>query len=300
MIAVLGAAGHVGRQVAELLLARNEPLRVLEHHRGLGDLQRSGAEVVRGDARDVEALRRLFAGARSALVLLPEDLSDPRFVEGRARMTRSIADALAAERVPHVVALSAVGAERPDAAGPPAGLRELERALSAFSGANVLFLRSALYMDYLLANLPLIRSQHISGSAVRGDLALPMIATSDVAAEAAERLARRDFVGVQSKLLFGPEDVTMREATEAIGARLGIAKLPYVEFPPDQLAGALVQAGMSHEAASLLVEMQLALNQGRPFANVPRSAGSTTSTTLQAFLSRALPEEAPVASTDDR
>jgi hypothetical protein len=47
---------------------------------------------------------------------------------------------------------------------------------------------------------------------------------------------------------------------------------------------------MSHEAASLLVEMQLALNEGRPFAHLPRErrAGSTT---LRAFLARALPAE---------
>jgi uncharacterized protein YbjT (DUF2867 family) len=300
MIAVMGAAGHVGGQVAELLLRRHEAVRVLEHRRTLDGLRREGAQVIRGDAADVEALRRLFAGAASALVLLPEDLADPSFVETRSRIARTVPEAIRAEGVRYVVALSAVGADRPDAAGPPVGLRELERGLSALPGANVLLLRSALYMDYLLANLPLIRSQRINGSAIRGDLRFPMIATADVAAEAAERLARCDFEAVGAKLLFGPEDVSMAEATAALGARLGLMELPYVQFPPEELTGALIGAGMSRQAASLIVEMQLALNEGRPFGRVRRTPDSTARTTLETFLARALPGEGATTFMEER
>ena len=162
----------------------------------------------------------------------------------------------------------------------------------------MLLLRSALYMDYLLANVPLIRSQRINGSAIRGDVLLPMIATADVAAEAAERLARRDFTGVGAKLLFGPEDVSMADATAALGMRLGLGEVPYVQFPPDRLLGALVGAGMSRQAAASLVEMQLALNEGRPFGKVRRTPDTTAQTTLDAFLARALPAESAEASLD--
>lgn len=300
MIALMGAAGHVGGRVAELLIGRKERIRVLQHRRGLDDLARAGAECVSGDARDAASLAGLFAGAQAALVLLPEELSDPEFVASRTRMARNIADALAAARVPYVVVLSAVGADHADAAGPPAGLHALERAVSGLPRANVLILRSAFYMDYLLANVPLMRAQHINGSAIGGDVPLPMIATSDVAEEAAERLVHRDFTGVQAKLLFGPEDVSMRDATMAIGVRLGMPELPYVQFPPEQLTTALTGAGMSHEAATQLVEMQLALNEGRPFGSVPRAAGTTTSTTLAAFLARALDMSPTSASTGGR
>lgn len=128
-------------------------------------------------------------------------------------MSRAITEALGDTGVGHVVALTVVGADRDGAPGPPGGLHEHERRLSGLEGVTLFFLRPAAYMDYLLAILPLIRSRQLNGSAIDGDLRYPMIATRDVAREAAERLARRDFTGRQGKLLLGPEDVSMRQAT---------------------------------------------------------------------------------------
>src|SRR3990172_2122844 len=99
----------------------------------------------------------------------------------------------------------------------------------------------------------------------------------------------RDFSGHEVKLLLGPEDITMAEATKAIGARLGMPELPYVEFPPDGVKESLVGAGMSEEVAGLLVEMQLALNDGRYFEGARRTPESTTPTRLEGFLAAALP-----------
>jgi uncharacterized protein YbjT (DUF2867 family) len=288
MIAVMGAAGNVGGNVADQLLREDHDVRVLEHRRKLDGLAGRGAAVVTGDAVDPGDLRSLFDGADTALVLLPENLADRDFAANRSRMSAAIADALAGSRVGHVVVLSTVGAGLADATGPPAGLRELEQRLSRLAGTNVLVLRSGFYMENLLAALPLIQSQNVNGSAIDGDLPIPMIATRDVAGEAAARLLRRDFTGHQVKLLLGPEDVTMRAATRAIGERLGLPDLPYVQFPPDGVRAALAGAGMSEEAASLMVDMQLAMNRGRPFAGVRRTAEEATPTTLEAFLKEAV------------
>ena len=54
MITVMGAAGNVGSKIADLLLQGNETIRVLEHNRSLDALAERGAEVVRGDALNVE------------------------------------------------------------------------------------------------------------------------------------------------------------------------------------------------------------------------------------------------------
>jgi uncharacterized protein YbjT (DUF2867 family) len=278
-----------------LLLRRGDDVRLFEHRRTLEEFRQRGAEVVTGNALSVQDLRALFKGARAALVLLPEDLADSEFAANRSKMSRAIVEALRETQVGHVVALSAVGADRADAAGPPAGLHELEELLAGLEDAHVLVLRSAFYMDYLLANLPLIQAQKINGSAISGNLKIPMIATQDVAREAAERLARRDFTGHHAKLLLGPEDVSMREATGMIGSLLGLPDLPYIQFPPADLQGALLAAGMSEEAASLLVEMQLALNDGRPFGSVRRTPESATPTRLEEFLARALAPDAALS-----
>jgi uncharacterized protein YbjT (DUF2867 family) len=289
MIAVMGAAGNVGGRVADRLLREDRQVRVLEHRRKLDGLAARGATVVRGEAGNPGDLRELFDGAGTALVLLPEDLADPDFTANRSRMSAAIADALAGSGVEQVVVVSTVGAGLADAVGPPAGLRELERRLARLEALDVLTLRSGFYMENLLAALPMVQSQHRNGSAIDGEVPIPMIATRDVAGEAATRLLRRDVTGHQVKLLLGPEDVTMAAATRAIGDRLGLPDLPYVQFPPDGVRAALAGAGLSEEAAALMVDMQLAMNRGWPFASVRRTAEAATPTTLETFLKEALP-----------
>jgi uncharacterized protein YbjT (DUF2867 family) len=121
MIALTGAAGHVGSKVADLLLSWDQDVRVLEHRRRLGELGERGAGVVSGDALNTEDLRALFRDADAAFVVLPDNLDDPHFVANRARMSRAITEALGETGVGHVVALSMVAADREGAPGPPGG-----------------------------------------------------------------------------------------------------------------------------------------------------------------------------------
>jgi uncharacterized protein YbjT (DUF2867 family) len=288
MIAVMGAAGNVGGKVAERLLRAGRPVRALEHRRGLEQLGRRGAEVVTGDLTDPASLGVLLKDAEAALVVLPDVVADPEFTATRSRMSRAIADALGGSGVGQVVALSTVAAGDPEATGPAAGLRELEERLAALSDRSVLVLRSPFYMENLLAGIPLVQAQGVNGSAIDGDLALPMIATRDVAAEAADRLLRRDVSGHVVKLLVGPEDVSMTTATRALGERLGRPGLPYVQFPPDGVRGALREAGMSEAGAAQMVELQLGLNQHGPFDAVRAAADVLAPTRLEEFLAEAL------------
>jgi uncharacterized protein YbjT (DUF2867 family) len=293
MIAVMGAAGNVGGKVAELLLSRGQDIRVLEHRRPLDELAARGAEVVRGDVAEPGDLASFLDRAEAALVLLPDNVAEEHFVASRSKISRSLVEALRRRPVAHVVTLSSVGVGRPDVPGIPAGLRELEQRLSELEEINLLLLRSGFYMDYLLANVPLIQAQGINGGAIEGDLPIAMLATKDVAAEAAERLVRRDFSGHETKVLRGPEDVTMRAATQALGERLGLADVPYVQFPPDDLKGALLGSGFSAEAASLLVAMQLGMNEGYFRVADEQEPAIATATRLAEFLAEALPAPAP-------
>ena len=288
MIAVMGAAGNVGSKVADLLLGQGRSVRVLEHRRKLDALGARGAEVVTGDLADAGDLGVLLKDVEAALVLLPDVVTDPEFTATRSRMSRAIADALAVSGVRQVVVLSTVAAGQAGATGPAAGLRELEQRLSGLQGTGVLVLRSPFYMENLLAGLPLIQAQGINGSAIDGDLELPMIATRDVAREAAQGLLHHELGGHRVRLLVGPEDVSLRAATQALGRRLGRPELPYVQFPPDGLRGALLGTGLSEEGAAAMVELQLALNRQRSFGAVRAAADATTPTRLEEFLEAAL------------
>ena len=108
MIALMGAAGNVGSKVADLLLARGEEMRALEHGRSLRSLEERGAPTSSTATRARSTtLRELFAGADAAFVLLPDDLADPRFVATRSAMSEAIAAALAGAADPATSSRSA-------------------------------------------------------------------------------------------------------------------------------------------------------------------------------------------------
>jgi hypothetical protein len=85
----------------------------------------------------------------------------------------------------------------------------------------------------------------------------------------------------------GPEDVSLRAATRALGERLGLPGVGYVQFPPADVQGALMGFGMSEAGASAMVELQLGLNRHGSFASVRGTADATTPTRLADFLEEA-------------
>jgi uncharacterized protein YbjT (DUF2867 family) len=289
MIAVMGASGNVGSRVSDRLLQNGQDVRVFGRSRErLEALGQRGAEIVVGDASNLDDLRTLFSGVAAALVVLPDNVADPSYVANRSAMSRAITRALREQRVGHVVLASSVGAHQERGVGQIGGLHELEELLFGLEDANVLSLRAGWHMENLLAAVPMVQAQKLNGSAIRGDLRFPMIACVDIAERAAEHLLRRDFTGHTVEALLGPEDRSMQEATRALGEALGIQDLPYLELPPEGVKAALQGSGMSEEFASLLVDSQIALNQGRILEGVERTPDSTTPTRLEAFLKEAL------------
>src|ERR1051326_6735694 len=189
-------------------------------------------------------------------------------------MSRAIPRALREQHVGHVVLASSLGAHLAAGVGQVAGLHELEELAFGLEESSVLSLRAAWHMENLLAAIPMVEEQKVNGSAIKGDLAFPMIATVDIAERAASHLLHEDFSDQSVETILGPEDRTMQQATHALGEALGIPDLPYVQFPPEGVTSALRGLGMSEEFASLLVESQVAINEGRLSGGVERTAAT--------------------------
>jgi uncharacterized protein YbjT (DUF2867 family) len=127
---------------------------------------------------------------------------------------------------------------------------------SAFRGAGAVYTllptdRQANFYEAF----DLIRHQGITGDSVASGLEIPMIATRDIAAVAAQALAARDWNGVVIRELLGLRDFGYDEATRILGERIGRPDLQYVQFSYEDMAQALVDAGLSESFAQLYVEM---------------------------------------------
>jgi uncharacterized protein YbjT (DUF2867 family) len=283
MIVLMGATGNTGRVAAEALLAKGEKVRVLGRDAGkLAALKARGADVAVGDASDAGFLERAFSGADAAYTLIPPAMGVPDFGAYQDRIGEATTAALRKAGVKRVVFLSSVGADLPAGAGPITGLHRQEERLRGL-GVTVISLRPAYFMENLYASFPLIRHQGMNGSALAPTLKMPMIATRDIGAAAAAALSARDGSGFQVRYLLGARDYTMPEATAILGAAIGKPGLPYVQFPYEAFAGALVQAGLTPDLAGLYVEMSRAFNEGKITVPGGRTAASTTPTTFEAF-----------------
>jgi uncharacterized protein YbjT (DUF2867 family) len=284
MIAITGATGKVGSQLADLLLYRGEKVRVIGRSaEKLAGVVARGAEGALGDLEDREFLFRAFRGAVAVFTMIPPNFAAEDVRKYQNSVGESIAQAIRTSGVTHVVNLSSQGAELTEGTGPIKGLYDQEQRLNRLPGVHVLHLRPTYFMENLLMNIELIRKMGIMGSAVRGDVRFAMIATRDIAVHAADRLARRDFTGSLVQDLLGQRDVSLAEAAALIGKRINRSDLKYVAFPYEDAEKAMVGMGLSTDMSRQYIEMSRALNEGRFAVGVPRDAANTTPTTIEEF-----------------
>jgi len=285
MVAITGASGNTGRVIAEKLLERGEKVRVIGRDaKRLARFVQKGAEAFVADVTDAAALARAFDGARAVYLMVPPNITSTGPRAYQEQVSDALVSAVEKASVQHVVVLSSFGADKPEKTGPVVGLHNLEQKLDRVAGLNALYLRAAYFMENLLPQTAVIQNFGIVGGPLRADLPLPMIATRDIGAAAAEALVKLDFTGKQARELLGQRDVTYREVASVIGKAIDRPNLQYVQLPPPQLKPALVQMGMSSNVADLILEMADALNSGYMVALEPRSPRNTTPTPIETFV----------------
>ena len=283
MITILGSTGNVGGKIADILIKKGEPVRLVARSADrLGLLAGNLAVPFAGDANDTKFLVKVFKNVDAVFTLIPPNPGAADFIEYANKIGDSIARALEIAGVKHVVNLSSTGAELAEGTGPIKGLHAMEERLNRIKGLNVLNLRPSYFMENLLWNIDLIKSKGINGNAIRGDLKIPMIATRDIAAYAAERLVKRDFWGAAFQALDGPRDITMIEATEIIGRKINKSGLSYVMFPYRDAEKGMVAMGLSPDMSRQYIEMSRAFNEG--WIKLPTvKTGIRTATSFEEF-----------------
>ena len=285
MYVVLGASGNTGHIVAKNLLARQQKVRVVGRNSAhLQPLAAQGAEIFVGDVTDVSALTKAFQRADSAYVMIPPNPASNDPLGYEERVSDAIAAAVKSAGIKNVVSLSSVGADKTSRTGPVLGLHNLEQKLNQIDSANILYLRAGYFMENTLPQVGAIR---MAGSVIgpfRPDLKLPMIATRDIGAAAADALLSLGFHGKQTHELLGQRDLNYTEVATIIGKAIGKADLGYVHAPDDQVRAAMVQMGMSEKFVGLLLEMCASLNSGYMRALEPRTPRNTTPTPFETFV----------------
>jgi len=284
MYAITGATGNTGHIITKTLLANGQKVRAIgrnaDHLKPLVEL---GAEPFVADLGDRQAITKAFTGTRAVYVMIPPDVTSQNVRAQQDSISDSFAGALSAAKVPYAVALSSVGADKPDKTGPVVGLHNLEQKLNNVSGLSVLHLRPGYFMENTLGQAGAIKAGNMTAGPLPADLKLPMIATRDIAVVAAEELLKLDFAHKQTRELQGQRDLDMNEVTAILGKTVGKPDIRYHQLPDDQFRQALMSFGMSADFANLILEMSAALASGYMRMLEPRSVKNTTPTSYETF-----------------
>ena len=277
LIGITGASGAVGGQVARRLSGRGLPLRLV-----VRDPARApalpGAQVAIASYADRESMLSAFAGIGTLFMVSAHEAID------RLDQHKQAVETAAAAGVRKIVYLSFLGA-RPDATFVLARQHHHTEQHIKETGANFVFLRDALYTDYV---------PHLVGSdgVIRGPAGkgkTGFVTRDDVAEVAAAVLASSGHDGEAFELT-GPESIDFDEAAERLGRFIGRPISYHSETEVEAFASRAAYGAPDWEVEGW-VTSYLAIGNGEMDVvsdAVPRLTGHEA-TNLEAFL-KAHPE----------
>lgn len=219
MYVITGITGKVGGALAHHLIEAGQPVRAVMRDAGKAaywaDL---GCEITLARMEDAQALTEAFRGATGVFILPPSDFDPlPDFPAARA-VIAAVSQALQAAAPKKVLCLSTIGAQALEL-NLLTQRTLMEQALSALD-LPVTFLRPAWFMENSLYDVIAARETGVIHSFLQPlDKAVPMIATADIGALAAQ-LLQQDWAGRRVVELEGqwvsPNDIA-RSLTQILG-----------------------------------------------------------------------------------
>ncbi len=274
-------SGNIGRALTGFLLDENADVTIISRHpEKVSDLVKRGAKLIAGSLDDPSVLAKALHGGGTLFWLTPPNLI-PGFAEWARQCATQAAETAAKQGVDRIVVLSSVGAHTGPGTGPVAVLREVEDIVKA-KCANVAIMRPAYFMENLLHHLPTIAQDGAFYLPLPAKKSLPMVATRDIANVAAGLMLDDTWSGHRTVGVHGPADLSHARVAEILSAELGRA-ISYVEISQEQAQQAMRQMGMSDFIVDMYSDLYAAMANGLMDPDEPRTAETTTPTTLAQF-----------------
>ena len=260
MFVVVGATGNTGSAVADTLLSRKQPVRIVVRSADKGAAWKvKGAEIAVASLDDVPALTKAFQGARGLYLLVPPNYGAQAWLtEQRARMGRA-AEAVEKSGVPHVVFLSSIGGHIAEGTGPIRAARYGEQVLVR-AVKNLTILRPPYFMENWAPVLGAVKGQGLLPTFIAPMAKIPMIATDDIGRIAAEQLIAGGH-GRKVVEMAGPEEYSPDQVAAVLGQILG-KPVTAQHAPLSAVVPTFKSFGFSDEAAKLFEEMYTSFSTG--------------------------------------
>ena len=260
MFVVVGATGNTGSAVAETLLNRKQPVRIVVRSADKATSWKAkGAEVAVASLEDVSAMTKALEGATGLYLLVPPNYRATAWLsEQRQRMDQA-AQAVKASGITHVVFLSSIGGHIAEGTGPIQAARYGEQALETVA-KHLTVLRPCYFMENWAPGIGMAKGQGILPTFIAPTAKVPMISTQDIGRVGAEQLMTGG-KGKQVIELAGPEEYSPNDVAVALGQILG-KPVSAQHAPLSAVVPTFKSFGFSDEAAKLFEEMYTSFSTG--------------------------------------
>jgi len=270
MFAILGVTGKTGGCAANALLAERRPVRVVIRDPQKAAVWKSrGADVAIADVDDSHSLALALRGVEGAYIMVPRNFAVTDVLESRERAIDSLARAVEASGLDHVVFMSSVGAHRSGGTGLIKSLYYAEHRFAELK-ADITFVRGSYFLENWEPDLGALRNGNVFNTFLRADHKIPQVAVRDLGNMIAEFLTHRQR-GHRVVECTGPVDWSPAEIAAIMGEITG--KTIDVKQSTASAAGdALTQFGVPHPVAVLIQEMYEALDSEHVALESPGTA----------------------------
>ncbi|WP_317215083.1 NmrA family NAD(P)-binding protein [Gluconobacter sp. GP1] len=253
MYVILGGTGHVGRAVAQTVLAAGHDVTVVTRQVVAASEQRhDGVDYAAVDVNDTDTLRTLFQRAQRVFVLNPPAaVSGNTDVEERKTVC-SILKALRGVALEKVVVQSTYGVQPGEHCGDLGVLYELEQGAQALN-VPVCIVRAAYYMSNWADAISAAKATGVLQTLLPPTQAFPMVAPEDVGSLAGQLLISDvEETGIHN--IEGPESYTSSDVAAVLSRLVGRAVQVQV-IPQERWYEAYRGNGFSKEAAKSYANM---------------------------------------------
>ena len=262
MYAITGAFGQTGLTVSQALLDAEQPIRMIVRR---DDEQaeiwrKKGAEVVVADLGDRDQVLQVFRNVKAAYLMNPPAYFSPDLFKQAHAIHSNLVFAANSAQVPHVVALSSVGAQHATGTGNILTTHDFEKQLQGYSGYSTI-LRAANFMENWAWSLPFVKEKKILYSMFRPiEKTLPMVSARDISIFAAKLLLEEPDRNRVVEL-YGPEDYSPVNAANVLTQLLGY-EVKAAEESDLNLEKGMLQRGFPQKTVAAFIEMFSGFNSG--------------------------------------
>ena len=263
-IILTGSLGNISKPLATTLVQQGHAVTVISSQPDRqAEIEALGATAAIGTVADAEFLANAFAGAGAVYLMVPPKfgVSDSR--KYHQEVGRTYAQAVRQADVRRVVQLSSWGAHLSEGSGGIIGTHDVEVLLREVPGVALTHLRATSFYTNFYTLVGMIKSAGIMGANYAGDVKVAFVHPRDIAAAAAEELAKPTDGAGHNVRYVASDERTADEVARALGSAIGQPDLKWVAFSDEQMRENMTSHGVPANRANEVVDIYASINSGK-------------------------------------